>query len=317
MAWTPWGAVTETAAEISSTALSLLTLADYVAKQFRDNIPTIQDEVVVEVVGQPGASKRELYYLAMAAANGIVKRRQPLLQLNPFLPPSAASLMIEYDAADHWIRCSLTYRSAAVQGIGTAVPAGIRAAVVDAAETALSALVPGGAFAAFVIGLTIIPNFFNTSAVYRGPQCDVVGEQSNFVSLLPPLPGIPVGVGLGSPNLPWAGRPILTSCPTTVDPRPIPGIAEAPVPSTPLANPGGPIIPSPNPKPVGDNRSRGAVVGPPASPGGTGPDGCCPKTMLLVELVSAALTDPGSDGFETWAPPAVGPGVFAGGPIGG
>jgi hypothetical protein len=299
-----------------------LVALDAAAKLFRDNIPTVHDEVVVEVVGQPGASKQELYYLAMAAAFGIVRRLQPLLQLNPFLPPSAASLMIEYDAADHWVRCSLTYRSAALRTLGARVAStvpSIPSPVIDFAIGAFTYIVPRGALIAAVASLLPDPGFFDGMAVYRGPQCNVVGGEFDLTdSILPGIPGLsPPGAAgsRGEPVMPWTGKTILTGCPTAPDPRPIGPIKQEPPPDRKLISPG-PDIPSPNPKPSGDNRSRGSVVTP--GPAKTlGASGCCPKTMLLVELVAASLTDPGSNAMETWTPPVAGPGAAAGSPVGG
>ena len=60
----------------------------------------LDDEVVVEVTGQPGASKQSLYYLALSAANGMVRRFNALAGFQNILAPAYGFLMIEYDAAD-------------------------------------------------------------------------------------------------------------------------------------------------------------------------------------------------------------------------
>lgn len=250
----------------------------------RNNVPILEDEVVVEVVGQPGASKQELYFLALAAANGIVRRFQPLIQADPRVPPSMSMLMIEYDAADHWVRCTLRYQ------VGT-----MNTNVVVSTNPARK---PAGAF-------------MDSLAVYRGPQCEVVGGSMDFTSEF--LSNVPTQAQ--APKLPFAGQVILTQCPETKKPVPAP-VVNNPPPSELITSVE--TIPSPNPKPPGDNRSRGAVVtkdstttltaGSSSSSGGTTyPPGCCPKTLSLVQLVFAALTDPGSFAEETWAPPVQGP----------
>lgn len=225
----------------------------------RQAIPTMEDEVIVEVVGQPGASKKDLYYLALAAANGIVTNPG----LVGLLTARMGVLMIEYDAADHWVRCTMKYTG----------------------------------------GATAFPGW--DYAVYKGPECEVKGAEFNFTSDTL-LPGIPASTNPAVPKLPWNGRVILTPCPTV--PNPAPGMGPAPF---------GPIIPSPNPKPPGDNRSRGAVVRPsdvqeegsiPVSSIFRGlKTDCCKKSLELVPLVFSALTDPGSFGTEVFIAPTAGP----------
>lgn len=294
------------AANLKTITVTTLTVLDYIAGQFRRNIPQIQDEVVVEVVGQPGASKQELYFLALAAANGIARKVQPLLQLNPFLPPSAASLMIEYDAADHWVRCSLMYRSAAISGFDKFSPSISSLFATDAGFSAFSFVVPVAAMTDQISKLTTDPEFFNQSVVYRGPRCDVVGAPLGFVSN--ELPGIPGAPGTArnrgaAPKLPWVSRTILTSCPTVQDPYPLPAIEQPPPRSLDVHRTT--LIESPNPKPSGDKRSRGSVPGTPTGSalGAVTPDKCCPKTNYIVHLVTAALTYPGGTAFETFTPP--------------
>jgi len=307
----------------------IFAVFEYVAGEFRRNIPQLQDEAVVEVVGQPGASKQELYFLAMAAANGMLNRIQPLLQLNPFLPPSAASLMIEYDAADHWVRCTLMYRSAAIESMGARVGGttgsfldkigaftGLLTSVINPVERFRDLLPKSPA-----VGLPE-RTFFDNRAVYRGPQCNVVGAPLSFSSDELLLPGIPGTVLDGAPKLPWDGKTILTSCPTVPNPLPVGPPTQNPPLDKPLKGPG-PPIPSPNPLPSGDNRSRGSVTGPADTGGffstvigsvsGGSPSGgsnsrsgtgkCCPKTQLLVNLITASLSNPFSNTDETFVPP--------------
>lgn len=235
------------------------------------NIPILEDEIIIEVVGQPGASKQELYYLAMAAASGMSRRIQRLLVLNPAIPPSVSVLMIEYDAADHWVRCILRYQMA-------------------------------------TCGMNILftqDGLLDNSVVYRGPRCEVIGGKFDFTD--PLLAGVPGTNDPKSPVLPWQGRTILTACPTVNDPSPIPPLTQNPPPPTTPVLPGAKIT-SPNPKPPGDNRSRGNVVVPAPSNTPNNPnEKCCPKQLNLVELVYAALTDPGSNAETFWDPPTPGP----------
>lgn len=228
--------------------------------------PRLEDEVIVEVVGKPGASKQQLYFLALAAACGTVRRINALgiSALKPF-----GRLMIEYDAAANWVRCTLAYNF-----------------------STLSATAAGN---------NVRGDFFDTLAVYRGPNCGVTGDEFNFVEQIVlgfgVLPGIPASaVAPSAPNLPFKGEPILTDCPVTIPPQPGP-ITQAPAP-TGVLNPGAllrPPIASPNPQPPGDNRSRGGVVSPGLSPvPGLTASTCCEASLQLVPLVYAALTAPGS-----------------------
>lgn len=261
----------------------------------RNLIPRLEDEAVVEVVGQPGADKKRLYYLALAAANGLARQFNDLATLNPFLPPPMGVLMIEYDAADQWVRCTIRY---SVGTLGAAVTTGPKKG----------------------------SDLFQAAAVYQGPNCDLTGQQFGFTGNVAKvnldvggikvggevtIPGIPASSEVvDAPRLEFAGRTILTGCPVVTEPIPGPGPAA------------GKTIPSPNPKPPGDDRSRGTVITPAVGyPGGAvGLDlnlpkfmvrdvyksgggnisignkestSCCAKSYRLVPLVYAALTDPG------------------------
>ncbi len=288
-----------------------------VARELSRNVPVLDDEVVVEVTGQPGADKQQLYFLALATANSLVRNRGGLLQLNPFQPAAYGALQIEYDAAANWVRCTLSYRTGTL-GAGDA--GDVRVGVLPGLESILS----GVPIIAGVVGFP-----FDTMVVYRGPACDVVGNTFGFVS--PLLPGIPLSSkSPGAPQLPFVGRTILTGCPTVV--APVPAANTTPkVPSGDLVP--NTTIPTPNPKPPGDNRSRGVIKGaivPPVSPGvstslnsggptaattpmtpgsggaaymtGTTP-GCCPGVNLLIPLVFAALSDPGGVASESFPAP--------------
>lgn len=247
--------------------------------------PSLDDEVTVEVTGQPGTTKQQLYFLALAAANGIVRRFANLT--GDFLVPAMGSLTIEYDAAGHWVRCTLGYRwsmGAVNADTGTDVKVGA---------------------------------MFDRMAVYRGPQCAVVGGTFDFIS--DTLGGIPPSsVAPGAPQLPLRGDTILTSCPTVIEPSPFP-ITQDPPPSAPLI-PARQETLSPNPKPPGDNRSRGNVIVPATGPGSvtggqpipgptpTAPNAkCCDKLRALIPLVYTALTSPATNSKTTYPLSTPGP----------
>lgn len=267
--------------------------------------PRIEDNVVVEVTGQPGASKQRLYFLALAAANGIVRRYNNLITANPVMPPPYGMLKIEYDAADHWVRCTLAYSFGTLNAAAT--PPGPRG-----------------------------DDFYKSVAVYNGPECDVQGGDFNFVAAPGALDvlgrlalnGIPnSSTDPRAPKLEFKDRVILTACPKVKNPKPGFGPPE------------GNEIPSPNPRPPGDNRSRGAVVAeavanplPGTLTGGTGNaelrsggasfgsrsssvgppsfapgvSGCCEKSLKLIPLVFSALSDPGSFDQEVFPAPQQG-----------
>jgi hypothetical protein len=199
--------------------------------------PQLEDEVTVEVTGQPGCEKQQLYFLALAAANGEVRRLNQFgrFNLKNALAQCFGMLMIEFDQASNWVRVTLRYKISML------------------AANRSNATIP----------LPRTGSFFDNIALYRGPSCEVVGDNFDFVGDSNLNPGIPASsytadAPNGSAGLPFEGQVILTSCPTVTPPNPV-GIKQEPVPSAPKANNGTPI-PSPNPKPPGDNRSRGAVV---------------------------------------------------------
>lgn len=256
--------------------------------------PQLEDEVTVEVVGQPGATKQQLYFLALAAANGVVRRFGSFAMV----PPAYGAIMIEYDAADHWVRATIRYR-----------------------WSTITAATPFFGQQPFPFSPDRNLGFYNGLAVYRGPQCDVVGGTFDFTTDPPStLVGIPSSSAKAGemPILPFARQMILTGCPTTSQPTPSP-VTQTPPDNFPLA-PGQPVIPSPNPMPPGDNRSRGGVVRPGTGGGGSTSTGtavgtgakiaCCPKTLELVPLVFAALSAPATNADMTWQTPIPGPGGF-------
>lgn len=271
-------------------------------------IPRLEDEVIVEVVGQPGHTKRQLYYLALATAFGLL-RRYDLSFAKLFTDAPTQAIMVEYDAADNWVRATVRYNtglaSAAVAGTGFgSTISSIIGAVTAAINSSL--LLPGAGDTSANIVTQIadqIQDYISTSGgglqlygeavVYSGPKDSVVGGQFNFTN--PILPGIPTSAQApGVPRLPFAGRVILTTAPTVEQ--------------------GGVTVPTPNPAPPGDNRSRGTFPVPgyqtqdPGVPVGTTGLGAPDVTRLLIPLVFAALTDPGSMNGVAFGAPTAGPG---------
>lgn len=248
---------------------------------FRKLAAQLEDEVTVEVTGQPGCEKQQLYFLALAAANGEVRRFGGFIGV----APTYGLLMIEFDQASNWVRVTLRYKTSSL--------------VANAGQAVFNSADPSV--------------WFNSLAVYRGPACEVVGGSFDFTSGT--IAGIPVSStspdAPNSPNgLPFVGQTILTPCPTTIPPNPA-AIVQNPAPTQPKTNNGAPI-PSPNPKPPGDNRSRGAVVTAPTGTSQSGISGnlsgvgpCCPKTLALIPLVFASLSAPATDSDMRFnSPPA-------------
>lgn len=257
-----------------------------ISKTIQNNIPQLEDEAIVEVQGQPGSNKQQLYFLALAAANGLVSRHgNSLLSING----SMGMILIEYDGADDWVRCTIRYRF------------GMASLNVDN------------------------PRFKRDNlAVYRGPACDVVGGSFDFIEDTL-LPGIPSSSRPNDvPVLPFAHEMILTPCPTTPEPRPV-AITQNPAPTPTLSAGTGRNILSPNPKPPGDNRSRGSVIissqqdslansGGTISPGSavsssrnSDPKKCCEKILALIPLVYAALSAPATNSLMMFDGPVSGP----------
>ncbi len=239
--------------------------------------PHLFDVVEVTVTGQPGATKKQLYWLAMSVAFRLATRNEAIvggvvvpiapfgvLEVLPgfrFTPPG--QIEIQYDAASNWVKCILMYEQNMMAGS---------------------------------LGPRAIDKFYLTNTVYNGPTCDVVGAEFEFTgggagSAIPPSASSPE-----SPRLPFFGDTILASCPA----------AKIPLPGAPqIVKAVAPVVPSLNPKPPGDNRSRGAIVTPSPSPGAPGNGGavpmgtaigdaeCCNRSLALIPIVFAALSDPG------------------------
>lgn len=132
-----------------STTITVVTGVD-------DIMPGLDDEVVVEVVGQPGANKKELYYLALTVATGLVR------QFASFLLPPQSIIMIEYDAASNWVRVTQKFK------------------------TSMSGIIGGG------IDPRVTADFA-TAPIFAGPAPAVVGADWNFagVTVLGRPPSLP------------------------------------------------------------------------------------------------------------------------------
>lgn len=214
-----------------------------IAQAVADLFPKLEDEVTVEVLGQPGSNKKQLYYLAMAAAYGLARPGGALRFLGT--PPSL--LMCEYDAADSWVRLTLRYK------IG----------VMD------FALKPIGTLTVITSGLPVI----------SGPKDEVEGGRAQL-----PLPGfLPDAITQApvfKPTLEFTGKVILTTAGVCITPDP-------------AAN-GGNTIYTPNPRPPGDTRSRGAVQNPNSSQ---------VVADYLIPMIFASLSDPGSQNHMYYPAP--------------
>lgn len=252
--------------DVADTVISFVQAAT-LSLDFVDRFtPKLDDEVIVEVVGQPGSTKQQLYWLALTTAYGLARPRT----ISRLLAPPPGLLMVEYDASDNWVRCTLRYRLGVMQILTNpfAVP-GVVGTIIDQIRN------PGD-----------IP-------VIYGPPDDVKGAspQLPFVFVGLPinlLPGVPLS------GLPFSGRQVLSSSMKCPDPDP-----NVPVSQTPTE------IWSPNPKPSGDNRSRGSVADPRREniPALTVDN----VNNYLIPMVFAALTDPGSQTLAAFMFPFPGP----------
>lgn len=278
-------------AAIANVASVAVPVVGQVAKGLA-SLPHLEDECVVTVVGQPGAKRRDLYFMALAAAFGVVRR----FDAAQFLAPPPGLLMCEYaignEPEDHWVRVTLRYKtsllSSSVAAALSSSPTQIGAAV--------GATLPGvgpivGAAAGYAIDqYSSTPKslpLYAEAAVYSGPRDEVIGMPFAFTGLA--VPGIPTSAtAKGAPQLPFAQRVIVTKADTCPDPNP-----ELPVGISA-------VITADNPKPSGDNRSRGSV---------TATDPLKELVQnLLVPLVHSAIANPGSSYLQTFPAPTPGTG---------
>jgi hypothetical protein len=210
-------------------------------KTAADQFGSIQDEVTVTVWGGPNSVRSKLYHLAASIGFGLVQRLGPV----SVDIPAPGSVTIQYDAADNYVTFHLRYSNTLA---------------VILATTQL----PGRPAAA---------DLFERLPVLSGPEHETIGGEWNFTGPgvggpLVALPGIPTPV-LGMAGAGTAGHVLLTKNPTSPEPNPTaaPG-ANAPLPTL-------------NPRPYADHRSRGSWT----------------------SLVYAALTTPGTTYDMTFASP--------------
>lgn len=211
-------------------------------------LPYLEDEAIVTVNVNPKGTRKEAYFLAAAVAFSLVRRYDHTQYLGP--PPSIIKL--EYDAAGNTVRMSLRYKT----NLATAAAAGLRDTV-------------------------------GKLAIINGPPEEIVGERWNYTGVLAAqidtggplslvidrIPGaretLGIKVPVPAPKLRFTGRPILTRNPTCAQPDPTKPATET--------------VFSPNPRPVGDSRTRGTMY----------------------NLVYAALTTPQGAGLKEFPAPTV------------
>lgn len=268
-----------------------IIIAGPIVEGLRNQVPRLEDEVVVTIHGQPGAKKSELYLLALATASSLVRRYDGTFGQTD---PAPGMIAVEYDAASNWIRCTLRYNTsmaAAVKAFdGNQVLTAVREAKGQQVADQVGKYQQGNGSAPDAGGKQ--SSMFSELVVYSGPRDEVQGENLNFTGSLPGMPTSVTAKGL--PQIPWVGRTILTTAPKCVEP--IPGTG-------PIA---GNVIQTPDPKPPGDNRSRGAIISS-TNPLLTAPGAFTNATALLIPMVFASLTDPGGSSLEGFPPPQPGP----------
>lgn len=233
--------------------------------------PKLEDEVTVEVIGQPGATKKNLYFLALSTAYGLARPGT----LARFLTPPPSLLMLEYDAADNWVRVTVKYKVGVLDFANQAIG---NTALLGPFSVALNVAAVFGA-AQLVAQMPIL----------NGPSPVVVGATPvipfSFLNVPLPVAGVPNPLNPIPTVNQNIGRVILTDEESVV-----------------VDNQ---AIPTPNPKPSGDFRSRGSVKFSGRRPYLNGfPVGSEPPTNeYLVPLVFAALSAPGSTNLTTFTPP--------------
>lgn len=152
----------------------LAEIASAITSLIEGNTPKLEDEVTVEIVGQPGSNKRTLFQMAISTAFGIA--RPGAANAATGVPP--ALVMVEYDAASDWVRVTLRYKIGVLNFIGTVNVLGPNASI-----DALRAL-------------------FGTSPVLRGPS-------SSFRAGIPFVPFGPFNIRPGETN-PFTNQITLT-----------------------------------------------------------------------------------------------------------
>lgn len=203
-------------------------------KDAADSAGMLIDEITVTVRGDKLATKAELYKLAASLAFGQVKTYQ-------LIPPGM--IMMENHLHDVCVTFTLRYEQSL-----TSIIAVQSAAYLARFANPYSTDPPPQTAGQIIARLP----------VYAGPDNNYTGGDWDFSTVIGSLTGTNPKVAL-----PFNNRSILFQSSTCPDPTP-----QADGKGTPTTT----VIRSPNPRPMGDLRTRGS----------------------LVSLVTAALTNPGS-----------------------
>jgi hypothetical protein len=144
-------------------------------KGVKDSLPKCVERVTVTVFGGPTATRKDLYRLAMAIVWGKIQRRDALR-----LMPPGGSLVLSYDleAKSVTVECQILTT-----------------------------------YAAALVG-RLRKSSNRTYEIFTGPAESVVGGEWAFTSVLPGLPGSPLGMDTKNG---FEGRTLLTSDGTYTD----------------------------------------------------------------------------------------------------
>lgn len=260
-----------------------------VVENVRKSMPYLEEEATAEVHGKPGSKLKDLYHVALAACFGMIRRIDALQWMSP--PPGM--VMIEYSIEEGWVRATVKARTSLASSTYEDIVRGKGSAWSRWIVTPAIELNPW-----WVYGRNFINDLQNDPTptasdtplrvfqkpVFVGPPETINGAPWGFSGAF--ATGLPTtATANGAPRLEFEGRTILTRSPTCINPDP----------SLPADNPN--VIGSPNPRPAGDNRSRGSIP----IPGGNG------NAQALASLVFSALTNPGSADLLTYPQPKSGP----------
>ena len=247
----------------------------------KNAVPTLTDRVVVVVKGQPGAVKKTLYYLALSAGFGVIRRFD--FGLGGFYvsaPPG--NIQVRYNLTENWVEVVIEYTTSLIAAAATQSFSG--SVATSAANLALfpflGVLTPSvtagieAQIAEWRGEAKTEVGFYKEAVIYSGPKEGLIGGDWGFTGISTPL--VPTSSKApGAPTLPFAGYAILTNRPAN------------------------------NPRPPGDNRSRGTV---PliSSTEDDGIDTSLTSKLMrhLLPLVYSALTNPSSFSAETFVAPS-------------
>jgi hypothetical protein len=286
----------------ASRAVGAASQGGNVASAISKISPHLDDEVQVTVTGQPGSSLRDLYYLGLSAAFGTARR----FDAAQWMAPPPGLLMCEYsmgtEPGARQVRVTLRMRTSMLSSTAAAQATNKNWKAVLMAPA-------GGGLVYNLLSDLLEDNLagnnkpdnniplYTESVIYTGPRETVVGGEFNFTGYLSPgLPNSPSS--RNTPKLPFTGKVLVSSSPDVPDPNP--NTSPGTIPQT---------IVSPNPKPPADNRSRSVVGTLPQVSTKIGSTDFQVSNVkdLLVSLVYASLSDPGSAYLMTSQPPTLGP----------